>query len=318
MTAGGEPVRRGRDFVEVLYFLESIRMPWLNEAMLLITKLGEEVAFLLLAMIVYWCVDKRRGYYIMAVCFLGGMINLFLKMVFRVPRPWVMDPDFSILEQAREAAEGYSFPSAHTQIAVGTMGAIAYTTKRRGLAIVLVALAVLVGISRMYLGVHTPKDVLMGAAIALALMFLLKPMAGSWSHRQMVLAYGGMFLVGLGLLAFMELYPFSQVDAHNRADILKNAYTMMGGLLGILIAYPLEKKYIRFDTKAVWWAQILKLAVGMVLLLLVKEGFQAPLELFLPPLYARTVRYSLIVVTAVVLWPLSFRWFGKLGRKAPA
>lgn len=301
--------------MEILYFLESIRMPWLNEAMLLITKLGEELAFLVLTMIVFWCINKRRGYYIMAVCFIGSMFSLFFKMVFQMPRPWVRNPDFSIVEQAREAAEGYSFPSAHTQIAAGTFGAMAYTAKRRAWCVLFVVLAVLVGISRMYLGVHAPEDVIVGAVIAVTMVLLLKPMADRWEHRSMVAAFLAMLLLGLGLLAFMELYPFADVDAHNRADILKNAYTMTGGLVGIAIAYPLEKKYIRFDTKAVWWAQILKLVLGMLLLLAVKECFRAPLELILPPYPARTVRYSLIVITAVVLWPMTFPWFGKLGRK---
>lgn len=302
--------------MNILYFLENIRTPWLNEAMLLITKLGEEWVFLLLTMIIYWCVNKRRGYYIMAVCFIGGMVNLFFKAVFQVPRPWVRDPNFSIVEQAREAAEGYSFPSAHTQIAAGTFGAIAYTAKHRSLQILCVVLAILVGISRMYLGVHAPKDVIVGAAIAVALMLLLKPMAVRWTQPEMTRAFVVMLLVGLGLLAFMEFYPFPELGDHNMADILKNAYTMTGGLVGIAIAYPLEQKYIRFDTKAVWWAQILKLVLGMILLFLVKEYFQAPLELILPSYLARTVRYCLIVIVAVVLWPMTFPLFGKLGRKS--
>ena len=44
-----------------LRLLEAIRMPVLNEFMLAITRLGEETAFLVLALIVFWCVDKRRG-----------------------------------------------------------------------------------------------------------------------------------------------------------------------------------------------------------------------------------------------------------------
>ena len=57
--------------MELLYLLESIRTPMLDEIMLLITRLGEETAFLVTALIVFWCVDKRKGYYIMAVGFFG-------------------------------------------------------------------------------------------------------------------------------------------------------------------------------------------------------------------------------------------------------
>ena len=118
--------------MEFLYFLETLRMPGLNEFMLLITRLGEETAFLAAALIVFWCVDKRRGYYLMAVGFIGTMANQFLKLLCRVPRPWVLDPKFPILEQAREAATGYSFPSGHSQSAVGTFGAIAIPRKTSG------------------------------------------------------------------------------------------------------------------------------------------------------------------------------------------
>ena len=79
--------------------------------------------------------------------------------------------------------------------------------------------------------------------------------------------------------------------------------------------YFADKK-LNFQTKAVWWAQILKAVVGLGLVLAVKEGMRAPLEaLFAGHLAARAVRYFLIVTVAGILWPLSFRWFAKLGNK---
>ena len=83
--------------MQLLYWFEGIRMPGLNEFMLAITTLGEETAFLALALIFFWCVDKRKGYYLMAVGFIGTMVNQFLKLWFRIPRPWVLDPEFNIL-----------------------------------------------------------------------------------------------------------------------------------------------------------------------------------------------------------------------------
>ena len=117
--------------MEILYMLEKIRVPVLNELMLAITTLGEETAFLALALIFFWCIDKRRGYLLMAVGFSGTILNQFMKLWFRVPRPWVLDQNFTILEQAREAAAGYSFPSGHTQFAVGTFGSICATDKHK-------------------------------------------------------------------------------------------------------------------------------------------------------------------------------------------
>ena len=128
-----------------------------------------------IALALFWCMDKRTGYYMLSVGFVGTIANQFMKLWFRIPRPWVIDENFTILEQAREGASGYSFPSGHTQSSVGTFGSIAYTTKNKAIRAVAIAIAILVPFSRMYIGVHTPLDVLVAAAMAVALIFLLHP-----------------------------------------------------------------------------------------------------------------------------------------------
>ena len=111
--------------MELLYWFESIRSPALDTAMSLITHLGEETFFMVAALFVFWCVDKRRGYYLLSVGFVGTLVNQWLKIVCRVPRPWVRDPRFTIVESARAQAAGYSFPSGPTQSAVGGCGGVA-------------------------------------------------------------------------------------------------------------------------------------------------------------------------------------------------
>lgn len=301
--------------MEFLYLLEKLRMPGLNEFMLTITHLGEETAFLVLALIFFWCVDKKRGYLLMSVGFLGTMANQFMKLWFRIPRPWVLDPDFTILEAAREAAAGYSFPSGHTTSAAATFGAIAITAKNKKTALFCLLLAVLVGLSRMYIGVHTPKDVIVGALTSLILLLVLHRVVMDGKHMLTVLRV--MMVLAIGLLAFVMFYPFpADVDAHNLQSGMKNAYTMVGSVAGVGFVYLMEKKYVNFSTEAVWWAQILKAVLGFGLVLAVKEGLRSPLEaLFGDPYGARMVRYFLIVLVAGLLWPMSFKFFGKLGRK---
>lgn len=120
--------------MEVLYWLESIRNPVLDAIMQFFTFFGEELMFLVLALTIYWCVSKSEGYYLLFIGFFGTVLNQFLKLLCRIPRPWVRDPDFTIVESARSGATGYSFPSGHTQNAVGTLGGIAVGTKRPGFA----------------------------------------------------------------------------------------------------------------------------------------------------------------------------------------
>ena len=299
-----------------LYWLESLRIPVLNEFMLAVTYLGDEIAFLVVALILIWCADKRTGYYVLSVGFLGTIANQFMKLWFRIPRPWVLDPQFTILEQAREGASGYSFPSGHTQSSVGTFGAIAYITKNRVLRWICIAAVILVPFSRMYVGVHTPLDVGVAAIMAGALIFGLKPVILSKDHRVFPVFLGIMVAVSVGFLCFVELYPFpADIDPHNMASGLKNAYTLLGSLLGLVIVYIVDEKWLHFPTKAIWWAQIIKVAAGLGLVLAVKSGLKTPLEAVFGALVGRAVRYFLIVVTAGIVWPLSFRWFTKIGTK---
>ena len=115
-----------------LYFLRDIANPVLDFIFAIVTYLGDETAFLVVAIFVFWCVNKREGYYVLIVGLVGTVANQFMKLLFRVPRPWVLDPNFQIVEDAREAAGGYSFPSGHTQNVTGTFGSIAFFNKKDG------------------------------------------------------------------------------------------------------------------------------------------------------------------------------------------
>ena len=302
--------------MEILYMLEKIRMPVLNEFMLLITQLGEETAFLVVALILFWCVSKRTGYYVLSVGFIGTLANQFMKLWFRVPRPWVLDSHFTILEQAREAASGYSFPSGHTQSAVGTFGSIACVTSKKWLRIAAVTIAVLVPFSRMYIGVHTPSDVLVAAGLAVALIFLLRPVIYSDNPKVMPVLLAGMLVLAACYMCFILFYPFPEnIDPHNLQSGVKNAYTMLGALLGLIAVYIVDEKWLDFSTKAVWWAQILKVVGGLLVVLAVKSGLKEPLNAVFGEQIGRSARYFLIVVVAGILWPLTFKWFSKLGKK---
>ena len=99
------------------------------------------------------------------------------------------------------------------------------------------------------------------------------------------------------------------------ASALKNSYTLLGALAGMLVVYAVDKK-LDFATAAPFRVQVLKVLLGLVVVLAVKEGLKAPLELvFRGHMAARAVRYCAIVLTAGILWPMAFPWLHKLGRK---
>ena len=303
--------------MEFLYFLEKIRLPGLNEFMLLITHLGEETAFLAIAIIVFWCVDKYQGYYLMGVGLFGNMANQFLKILCRIPRPWVRDPNFHALEEAIPEAGGYSFPSGHSQTAVGTFGCLAATQKNKIVRAICIAFMILVPFSRVYVGVHTPADVLVGSGMALVMIVAFRPLMLGNGKKNIPWVFAGLTVLSIAYLLYVELYQFpADVDADNYASAVKNGYTFIGCFVGMLVVYFVDEKKLRFRTNAIWWAQILKAVLGLAVVLAVKEGTRSLLEAVIgDEMIARAVRYFLIVVVAGIVWPLTFQRFAKLGKK---
>ncbi len=303
-----------------LYFLENLRTSFLDGLFLILTMLGEETVFLVIALVFVWCVNKREGFYILISGLLGTLINQTLKLICKVPRPWFKDTAFKPVDGSIEEATGYSFPSGHTQNATTTFGTIArFNNKRISVVSLCAAAIVLVGFSRMYLGVHTPADVLTSLGIGIALIFLLHPLFSTEERFNKAMPYIviGAVLASLSFLIFVLLTPEENHDYHNYHSAMKNACTLLGCTVALIPMYLLDRKYIKFDTKAVWYVQIIKLAVGFGLVLAVKSGLSSPLTaLFGNEFVARAVRYFLIVIMAGVVWPYFFRYLVKI--KIPA
>lgn len=295
--------------MKVLYALESIRMPWLDTVMAAITHLGEETVFMVAALFVFWCVSKRHGYYLLAIGFAGTVLNQFLKLLFRIPRPWVLDSDFTIVESARAQATGYSFPSGHSQNAIGTFGGIARFTRRKWVRAAAIVVAVLVPLSRMYLGVHTPLDVGVAAVIAVALVFALYPLMERSDSRHGVMGavLAVMLALAVGYLLFVSLYSFpADVDAANLASGVENAWKLLGATVGMLVGWWLDVRFIHFDTRAVWYVQLIKLVGGLALLLGIRAALKAPLAAALGAGAGGAVRYGVMVLFAAAVWPMVF------------
>jgi undecaprenyl-diphosphatase len=287
--------------------------------MSLITMIGEETIFLAIALLIFWCLDKKRGYIFLLIGFIGITINQVLKLTFRIPRPWVKDPNFTVVESAIEEATGYSFPSGHTQNVVDTFGCIAYGTKKLWLRIASIILILLVAFSRMYLGVHTPLDVGVSLLVGAVLIFVLYPLLERLfaKERNVVIALAATVLISISFVLYTELFPFpADIDPHNLASGQKNAYTMLGCSLGLLLSCFVDQKRLHFKTEAPLLGQIGKLAVGAGLALAIKAVLKAPLlALFGGHTSATALRYFLVVVFAGILWPLSFPLWEKLGKK---
>lgn len=306
--------------MEILKFLENIRNPILDTFFSLLTYLGDETAFIAVALIVFWCASKKYGYYILGVGFAGTAVNQFLKLSFRVPRPWVKDPSFTIVESAREGATGYSFPSGHTQTAIGLYGGVFAIAKNKALKILMIVLCVLVPFSRMYLGVHTPLDVLVSVGVSLFFVIVMKPIVDITDEKprlmQVYLILVMAFAVILTIFAEFSKFP-ADIDAENLASGVKKAYTLLGCTIGLVIANPIERRFINFTVSGKWYTQIIKVVLGLGILLLIKTFIKIPLDAIFGDLAVKhAVRYFIMVVFGVLVWPLTFPFVKKLEKKS--
>ena len=304
--------------MEILYWFEGIRNPFLDRVVAVLTELGGEAVFLMVGLVLLWCVNKRHGYFMLTVCYSGIIISQFLKILCRIPRPWVSDPAFPIVESARETATGYSFPSGHTTNTACTAGSVAWITRKKWLKWLCAGLIVFVAFSRMYLGVHTPLDVSVAMAMSALIVLAVGRLYEKIDKRPEMMCWVMTGIIGITAVytAYTFLWPFpADVDAVNLASARENACSLMGAALGLTAGYEIDRKFVNYDVKAVWWAQVIKYAIGLALLLGIKSGPKAPLNALLGENIGRMARYFLMLLFVGGIWPMTFGFFTRLGGK---
>lgn len=305
-----------------LRLLEGIRNPVLNAFFGGITYFGDETLFLVIGLIIFWCIDKKAGRYLVTVGMIGTVINQFLKLVFRIPRPWVVDESFTIVESARAGAGGYSFPSGHTQTAVGVYGAFALWVKKRWLRIAAIAVAVLVPFSRMYLGVHTPLDVGVAAVTSVLLLLVLyPPMAGAHATAKSTrISFLVTLILAIGYTLYVTLWKFpADIDPHNLQEGVKNAWLLLGASAGMWAAFEWDERHVHFETKGTFLGQVLKVVIGLALVLGLRMGLKAVLQVvFHEAAFTDALRYFVMVFVAAGVWPMVFSRIAQAGSKQTA
>lgn len=175
--------------IETIRAFQSVSSPALTAAAVAITRIGDPLAYIVLLALLYWCVDERSGFRIAVTVFLCNGLNITLKESLRVDRPFTHYPDLALIHET-----GWSTPSGHAQNAAAfwplvarlflpsqTAGQELTVSAGPGLRLVILLSAILppfaIGLTRIYLGVHYPTDVLFGWAtgflVSLAVLFAL-------------------------------------------------------------------------------------------------------------------------------------------------
>jgi membrane-associated phospholipid phosphatase len=304
--------------MEFLKLLESFRTPVLDSFFSAITYFGDEVLILGIAFIILWALDKRLGFGIIYSLMLGVVLTQFLKGIFRIPRPWVRDPSFTIVEDARKAATGYSFPSGHTLNSTVLFGCVAGSVKSKAAKALLILLIILVGFSRMYLGVHTPADVVtswvLGGLMVLCVFPLLnRTESGRLSGFLPDILF---FALSVALVVFSAV---SAAGAGGSDEVARHGVENACSILGLAVAFPLvryiDMKKLDYRTDAVLWAQVLKCLFGIALVFVLRMGLKPALAALIGNQYVATaIRYFILAFFGGTVWPLTFRFWSRLGR----
>lgn len=162
----------------VLDMIQKIHTPVLDALMINITRLGDSgfIWILLALLLLFWKRTRKEGFWMSVVLLLGLIVgNLLLKNTIGRVRPFIANPGVTLLIPP---PGGYSFPSGHTLSSFGAATFGYLTNPRWGRAALV--LAFLIGISRLYLYVHYPSDVLAGAVIGAGLALLVKKAEVRW------------------------------------------------------------------------------------------------------------------------------------------
>lgn len=302
---------------------------WLKLPMEIFTFLGDEQFYLIAIPLVYWCLHKGLGADLGIMLVLSSFTNTSLKSFFKHSRPFWENATLGL-----SSASSFSTPSGHAQSSAALFGQVGrFGADRRnrwlwiggmGLLIILVAL------SRVYLGVHFPGDILWGAAVGLGLLALyygLKPVLLPRLMRLSLAAHVLLALVAatiiFGVIALMLSIPFGSgqmfgelyVEAWGSA--LSDAGTVAGLAIGLWIGLVLETRYIGFSVAGSWWQRVLHYLIGVAGLFAVWMGLRMifPQEPLVLGLALRIVRYGLAMLWAIAIWPWLFVRIG-LGTRA--
>ena len=291
--------------MDLLWFLEGIRLPFLDQFFQRCTYLGQELPILVVICILFWCVHKDLAYQIGLSFFCGGLLLQSLKITFRIDRPWVLDPDFRPVPSALPAATGYSFPSGHTQSAASLFSTLGLRARKRWVKAVCVLLFCLVGFSRMYLGVHTPKDVLAAIAVglgcSLAVHRLYKRRSGSKKENRSVSLVLGALSLAVVCYALVLMHV-GVLDPAYAKDCCSGA----GAGLGFALGWYLERTYLNFSAEGSLPFQAAKCVVGLLGALALKEGLSVLLG---DGIFAGVLQYFLLVLWVLAAYPFLFQTY---------
>lgn len=309
-------------FLPVSILFQNIAPDWLISFMKGITFLGDTEFYLIAMPLLYWCIDLALGIRIGIILLVSGGLNNILKFGFASPRPfWISN---NVIHQVD--ATGFGFPSGHSQNAAGIWGLLSAKTENGWLKFISITLIILIGLSRIFLGVHFLHDVLFGWLVGLILLYIFikfEDRVISWFQDNSIglkilvlVIITSLFIILARMIAnplnpppcdpqWIELGGCA-VSPFSFDGLLTTTGAFFGLGLGVILLY--QTGWFKVDGPA--WKRILRYLVGLIGVLALYLGLDSifPDDLSVISYIFRFIRYFLIGLWISFGAPKFFGW----------
>lgn len=281
--------------LEIMKWIQSFRSDFVDGFFRMITLLGNDIIAFFVICLIFWCIDRKKGEFLIFSLFLSFSCNNILKDIVKRPRPIGQDGIYTDPNAMQDVmisgdsgyAYSWSFPSGHAQASGTLLTSLSMIVKRWWATLLFILLLLLIMLSRPYLGVHYPTDVICGAVLGIGCSFL----AGILLKR--CYAYRKWMYLGIAIVLLPALFWCT-------SDTAK----ALGGFMGFALAFPVEERFVRFKTDGAWWKRVLRLLLGGGLLL----GIRYLTKSFFPEhILFDYLRYFLLVFFAYTGYPFLFQ-----------
>ena len=297
----------------------------LNDFFVKMTFLGELNTVIVIMALLYWSVSKELGTYLLMGWSGNRLVNGALKVTFCAYRPWIRDARIVPYGNSMTTATGYSFPSGHTMNGTTVFGGGALRKEfSKALRITLGLVVALIAFSRIYLGVHTPQDILVGAGAGMLVMWgtsRLMQWLAAHPEKDLLVMFIGIGL-GLAIAVYASVKPYpADYDAAGKlivdgAKMANDTFKGVGYCTAFLVGWVLERRYVGFSTEVPLPRKLARAVIGLMGYYALSLIFGALLKQWMPGAAASALSCFLQIFYIVFLFPACAKRFEQKSEKA--